>query len=126
MAKAQFKGIFNQGEFTITISLSLYLWEEQGITFIYSPALDITGYGNSEEEAKKSFQITLDEFVDYTHKKKTIFDELEGLGWTVNRKKKRVHAPDLEELRTDNVTFRDLLKKSNVRSESKNIELALA
>lgn len=125
MAKARFKGTFNQGEYLISVSLSLYLWDEKGITFVYSPALDITGYGNSEEEAKKSFRVTLDEFVGYTHKKKTIFDELESLGWTVNRKKKRLHAPDLEELRTDNVAFRDLLKKNNVRSENQNVELVL-
>lgn len=126
MAKAQFKGTFDQGEYLITISLSLYIWDEDGITFVYAPALDITGYGNSEEEAKNSFRITLDEFVSYTHKKKTIFDELESLGWAVNRKKKRLHAPDLEELRSDNVAFRDLLKKNNVRSENQNVELALS
>lgn len=126
MAKARFKGTFNQGKYLITISVSLYIWDEDGITFVYSPALDITGYGNTEEEAKKSFRITLDEFVNYTHKKKTIFDELESLGWAVNRKKKRLHAPDLEELRTDNDTFRDLLRKKNLRSENQNVELALA
>src|SRR5690554_2850025 len=126
MAKTQFKGTFNQGQYLITIGLSLYIWEEEGITFVYSPALDITGYGVSEKEAKESFKITMDEFVSYTHNKKTIFDELESLGWTVNRKKKRVNAPDLEELRTDNDTFRSLLKKSNIRSENQNVELALA
>lgn len=126
MAKTQFKGTFNQGQYLITIGLSLYIWEEEGITFVYSPALDITGYGVSEEEAKESFKITMGEFVSYTHNKKTIFDELESLGWTVNRKKKRVNAPDLEELRTDNGAFRNLLKKSNIRSENQNVELALS
>lgn len=126
MAKARFKGTFNQGEYLITISLSLSIWDEKEITFVYSPALDLTGYGTSEEEAKQSFQIMLDEFVNYAHKKKTIFDKLESLGWSVNRKKKRVHAPDLEELRTDNDAFRNLLKKSNVRSENQNVELALS
>lgn len=126
MAKAQFKGTFNQGEYLINVSLSLYVWVEDNITFVYSPALDITGYGINEKEAKNSFQVTLDEFVNYTHTKKTIFDELEKLGWTVNRKKKRVHAPNLEELRADNDIFRNLLKKSNIRSESQNIALSLA
>lgn len=126
MARAQFKGTFNQGKYLINITLSLYIWKEKGLIFVYSPALDITGYGTSESEAKESFQTTLNEFVSYTHNKKTIFDELEHLGWTVNRKKKRVHAPDFEDLRTDNNAFRNLLKRSNVKSENKNIELALA
>ncbi|MBI2257349.1 MAG: hypothetical protein HYU67_00435 [Flavobacteriia bacterium] len=126
MAKAHFQGTFNRGKYLINIGLSLYLWEEDNITFVYSPALDITGYGMDEKEAKHSFEITLKEFVDYTHNKNTIFDELENLGWTVNRKKKRIHAPDIEELKIDNDTFRNILKRGNVRQENKNIELALA
>lgn len=126
MAKAQFKGTFNRGKYIISIGLSLYIWEEENLTYVYSPALDITGYGYNESEAKESFETTLSEFVTYSHNKKTIFDELENLGWTVNRKKKRVHAPDLEELKSDNNTFRDLLKRSDIRNEQKDVELALA
>lgn len=124
MAKANFQGTFSNGKYEVSVGLSLYIWEEDNFTFVYSPVLDVTGYGENEIEAKKSFEITLSEFVSYTHNKNTIFDELERLGWTVNRKKKRVHAPNIDELRSDNETFKDLLKKSNVRSESREVQLA--
>lgn len=64
------------------------MWEEEGIHFVFAPALDLTGYGNSEEEAKRSFEVTLAEFLQYTNNKQTFYDELEHLGWSVNRKKK--------------------------------------
>lgn len=126
MAKAHFQGTFSSGKYEVSVGLSLYIWEEDNFTFVYSPALDVTGYGENEIEAKKSFEITLGEFVSYTHNKNTIFDELERLGWTVNRKKKRVHAPNIEELKSDNETFKDLLKKTNVRSENRDVQLAFA
>jgi hypothetical protein len=98
----------------VMVDLTVCIWEENGITYVYSPALDMTGYGNSKKEAKKSFEIMFREFVDYTDKKRTLFDELEHLGWTVNRKKKRMHAPDIKDLLDDNKTFREIHQRADV------------
>ena len=126
MAKAQFRGTFNHGKYGLDIGLSLLIWEEEGITFVYAPSLDLTGYGPSEEEAKESFEITLQEFFSYTNNKDTIYEELESLGWTVNRKKKRVHAPSEDQLLEDNDTFKSLYNNPHVRKENKDVKLALA
>ena len=126
MSKIQYKTSYNKGKYNINISISIYNWQEKGIFYIYSPALDITGYGNNVKEAKKSFEHTLIEFVSYTDNKKTIFDELEHLGWTVNRKKKRVHAPDLEDLLDDNDSLKEIITKTGVNRVKQNIELALS
>lgn len=126
MAKAQFQGLFNSGKYKISFSLSIYIWEESNIHYAYSPALDITGYGSTEIEARNSFEVTLGEFMSYTNNKKTIYDELEHLGWTVNRRKRRVHAPNTDELIDDNESFKEILGKGGVRRESRNVELAVA
>jgi len=126
MSKAQFKAIYSKDKYKIHIGLSLYAWHEESIYYIYSPALDLTGYGKTAKEAKESFSITLKEFVDYTDNKKTIFDELEHLGWLVNRNRKKVHAPDFEELLNENDTLKSIINKSGVKKIEKNIELALA
>ncbi len=63
------------------IGLTLFSFEEDKIHYVYSPALDIIGYGNNFEEAEKSFQYTLDEFLRYTTKKQTFLGELKRLGW---------------------------------------------
>lgn len=125
MAKEQFRGSFNGGEYNISISLSVYLWKEDNVYFVYAPALDITGYGNSDEEAKRSFEITLTEFLNYTNSKETFYDELEHLGWSVNRRKRRVHAPEFEDMLEDNKSLRDILNKGGLQRINRNIELAL-
>jgi len=71
----------------VTVGANVLLWKEDAIHYAFSPSLDITGYGKTESEAKRSFELMLDEFLDYTHSKGTIFKELERSGWTVNRKK---------------------------------------
>lgn len=126
MAKGHFRASFENGSRLIDVGLKLFIWEDDGLTFIYSPSLDLTGYGPSEQEARASFEITLQEFINYTSNKDTVFEELEHLGWTVNRKKKRVHAPNEDQLLEDNETFKELLNNPKVRQEVKDVKLALA
>jgi hypothetical protein len=87
--------------------------------------LDITGYGQNANDASASFKYQLDEFVVYTLNKGTVYDELERLGWTVNKKKKRVVAPDDAEMLADNETYRNLVNMQGVNKFSTNLELAL-
>lgn len=86
----------------VSANVALYYFVEEGIHFVYSPHLDITGYGNSEKEASESFNVCLAEFFDYTTKKHTIFDELVALGWKIKKgslkKPKKVEAPKWADL----------------------------
>jgi predicted RNase H-like HicB family nuclease len=45
------------------------------------PVLDLSGYGNTEEEAIHSLQIVLDNYLDYTVKKNTLHRDLQNHGW---------------------------------------------
>ena len=45
----------------LTVHLSLYSFIENKVTIIYCPALDISGYGLDEEEARKSFETIFSE-----------------------------------------------------------------
>lgn len=47
------------------MDLSLIPFNEGDVIIIYSPALDLSGYGYNEKEAKESFEITLEEFLNY-------------------------------------------------------------
>jgi predicted nucleotide-binding protein (sugar kinase/HSP70/actin superfamily) len=116
----------NRGDHLVNIELNILIFEEESIHYVYSPALDLTGYGNSEKEAMQSFNTMLEEFVHYTENKKTVYKELERLGWTINTKKKRVHPPLEEQLLEDNEVYRDLKSQPNVYSSSTNVGLALA
>lgn len=67
--------------------LNILVFEEDGIVAAYSPALDLFGYGNSEEEARDSFNVVLDEFVRYAIDNNTLESELKRLGWIRNKEK---------------------------------------
>lgn len=109
----------------VELNVSIFLWEEDSIFYVYSPALDLTGYGLSKEEARESFETVLHEFIVYTHNKKTIFKELEKLGWAVTKKRKRVVSPDFEDMLSENEHFKHLYKSKDLERDSSNVNLEL-
>lgn len=117
---------YSDGKKNVELNVSIFLWEEDSVFYVYSPALDITGYGLSKEEARESFETVLQEFIVYTHNKKTIFKELENLGWAVNKKKKRVVSPDFEDMLSENEHFKYLYKSKDLVRDSSSVHLELA
>ena len=47
---------------------------------MYSSHLDLSGYGHGLNQAKESFKIAFDDFIDYTLKHKTLEKVLQDLG----------------------------------------------
>jgi len=116
---------YRKGDNLYHIDLTLLFWKDNGTHYVYAPALDLTGYGKTEVEAKKSFETTLGMFADYSITKGTIYKELERLGWTTNKKKKRVKAPTDEELMEDNEALRELASRPGVLRQESSVALAL-
>jgi hypothetical protein len=126
MDKKRANAKYSDGNKNVELNVSIFLWEEDSVFFVYSPALDLTGYGLTREEAKESFETILHEYIVYTHNKKTIYIELEKLGWAVNKRKKRVVSPDFEDMLADNDHFKELFKSKDLIRDSSNINLELA
>ena len=42
----------------INVSLDVFSYKEGDVRIMYSPALDLSGYGKNVEEAKRSFEIS--------------------------------------------------------------------
>lgn len=120
MASRHYNATYNKEDAKIHVNVDVITWQEDGIFYYFSPALDLVGYGESDIEARKSFEIMLAEFVDYTHNKRTMFDELERLGWTINKKKKRMHPPKKEELLQDNEEYRNLMDRQDIQKTVRN------
>ncbi|HEX9828118.1 MAG TPA: hypothetical protein VGA80_16075 [Flavobacteriaceae bacterium] len=90
MAEYLFKGGYKNKVGEVGVNLLLIHFKDEGnIHFIYSPHLDLTGYGQDLEDAKKSFEIVFEDFVDYTLKKKTLGKVLSNLGWELKGAQKR-------------------------------------
>ncbi len=89
--------------------LLIHFTDENGIHIIYSPHLELSGSGNTEDEAKKSFDISLEDFIDYTVNKKTIGKVLTKLGWKIrgsHKKPKKMITPT-----NDDIFSRDSVKE---------------
>lgn len=89
----------NQGN-EVIFNVPVIRFTEENIYFYYTPAFDIAGYGNTDEEAKNSFEETITQFLDYSTNKNTFFNELKKLGWKLSKKVSR--PPSLVEMITRN------------------------
>ncbi len=106
----------------ISYDLALVLFEEDNVAFCFCPALDITGYGDSEKEARKSFDITLREYFDYTVKEKTLKKDLTRLGWHFSRGiKRKAVPPQFSELINKDEDFKRIIDTYPVKTIHKSI-----
>ena len=65
----------------IQIPIVVFKDEEDSIWYAHCPVLEITGYGESKGDAKKSFDIMLEETITYMVNHGTLDQELQRLGW---------------------------------------------
>ena len=112
---------------TIKVQLLLFHFtDENSVHFIYSPHLDLTGYGTDPAEAKRSFEIVLEDFIDYTLKKKTLAKVLTELGWTLKgpaKKPKRILAPSITSVIKDNKYVSEIFDKYPVNTYHQEVGL---
>jgi hypothetical protein len=115
---------FDKGKYQV--GLSLVEFKEENITIIYSPALDLSGYGNSEVEARKSFSEALHEFFRYTSNKNTLDKVLIKLGWTIkgSKNKPKFNPPKDSELIKSNPLFNEIVNKKNYKVSREEVEFA--
>ncbi|MDM1458257.1 hypothetical protein HX025_16625 [Myroides odoratimimus] len=66
---------------SVVASISVLSFKEDNTFIVYTPQLDISGYGNTYEEALNSFENSLEMFLDYTTNKNTLYKTLSDLGW---------------------------------------------
>lgn len=127
MAQYIFEGdIKNKQGYVKVRLLLLHFMDENNIHFIYSPHLDLTGYGKNEKEAKGSFEIVLEDFIDYTLKKNTLGKVLSGLGWKMKgtaKKPKRMLAPSIKTIIEKNNYVSEIFDKYPVNTFHKEVGL---
>ena len=120
MSQYLFKKGINKDSNMIHVRLLLiHFKDENKVNFIYSPHLDLTGYGNNISEAKTSFEIVFDDFLDYTIKKNTIGKVLEKLGWQLKgsiKKPKKIIAPSITSIIKENDYISDIFDKYSTKT----------
>jgi hypothetical protein len=122
----QFGGVWKKGNEGIDVKLSLITFEEDGAQIVYCPALDITGYGNTDKEANDSFTISLDEFFTYTTHKKTFSEEMKRLGWKVKHNNKFMRPPNMSTLLEENENFNRIFNNHSFQKVDQEITIPFA
>lgn len=108
----------SQGEIKVNL-LIVSFTDENNIRFVYSPHLDLTGYGNTLSEAKESFEIAFADFIQYTINKKTLGKVLTALGWNVKgslKRPKKVVAPSIKTIIGENDYVSEIFDKYRVNT----------
>lgn len=127
MSKLNFKGSIANKNQLHTFQLSLFSFMDDGCRIIYSPALDLSGYGKTETEAKESFKIAFSAFVEYTSNKNSLLNELKRLGWQVSntklKKNKPIEAPVLAKLLESNDYLATIFDTKNFKKYNEFVEL---
>jgi len=114
---------FGNGKYHV--GLSLVEFEEDNVTIIYSPALDLSGYGYSQPEAKQSFSEALHEFFRYTNKK-TLDKVLKDLGWAIrgSKKKPKFNPPKDSDLVSLNPLYNEIVNSKSYKVSREEVEFA--
>lgn len=127
MDKYIFEGGYRNVAGKVRVRLLLFSFKDENkVNFIYSPHLDLSGYGSTLAEAKESFEIAFEDFVDYTTKKKTLGTVLSKLGWQIKGKEakpKKVVAPSITSIINENDYVSEIFDKYPVRTFHKEVGL---
>lgn len=120
MAQYLFEGKYkNKNAYVNVLLFLIHFEDENSVHFVYSPHLDLTGYGNNPEDAKKSFEIVFEDFIDYTLNKKTLGKVLSGLGWKLKGTSNhpvKVIAPSIISVIKDNKFVSEIFDKYPVNT----------
>jgi len=127
MKQGQYQGNFNTRDAQFEVQLPVISFIDDNTHIIYCPALDLSGYGNDEFEAKGSFDTALKEYLIYTSNKKTLWADLKKLGWTVKKsKQKGATPPPISELLEKNLEFNRIFNNFPFKKYNTGISLPLS
>ena len=113
-----------EGRNKIKCVLPLISFKEDNSFITYCPALDLSGYGENEAEADKSFEEVLSQYFKYTVNKKTLAEDLKKMGWTIRKSlSKRAIPPSMGKLLETNEDFNRIFNNHEFRKTNKTINI---
>ncbi len=102
--------------------LDLYPFLENNIHIIYCPALDMSGYGETADDARKSFEEIFTTTMAYMVNKNSIHNDLKKHGWNVRGKKPYdLKSPKFEDMYKTNKDFKDIIDNKPYQKIYKDI-----
>ncbi len=122
--KLNFKGHWNNGSNRIQCQLPLIIFEEEGNIIAYCPPLDLSGYGEDEREARKSWETALDTYFNYTLAKGSLARDLKKLGWIIKKSvRKKMIPPKMSYLLENNEDFKDIFNNHDYKKTNTTVDI---
>lgn len=102
----------------------MYLFKEDGSFVVYCPALDLSAYGDTEDDTKKAFEEVLSLNMEYMMNKGTFFEDLKSHGWKIKGKKQRkIKAPTFDEMLKRNNALQDITHNKDYIKYTQGVSL---
>lgn len=76
---------------SVNVNVQIVLFQEDGMWVAYCPALELSSYGDDQEEAKEAFEEAMKIFLSETNRKGTLERYLLKLGWQLQQKPKLMY-----------------------------------
>lgn len=78
---------------TITAAVEIAVFMEDRIWVAYCPALEVSSYGDTKEEAQKALEEAMEIFFEETIERGTLEKVLLQLGWQLRQKPRALYLP---------------------------------
>ncbi len=108
----------------VEVRVDLIEYQEDGIHYVFSPALDLVGYGETPKKARESWETVLSEYFRYAMNKNTLEEDLRSRGWKQN--KNDYQPPAFDWLLLHNQDLSEVYNKHDFRKVSSPIKVPLA
>jgi len=111
---------------SVHVGLDVFIYREDDQYLAYAPALDIFGYGNTTDDAKRTFTNELEIYLDHTIKDQTLEADLKNLGWKKRFYQKSAYkSPDIEEIKKKSLPLLNIDQNTLVECFKKAISIAV-
>ena len=81
------------GNNIVEMQVSLLVFKQGDYFVAYCPALELSSYGDSVEDAKAGFDDSMDIYLEYCEEHGTLEQDLIKHGWTIVRKPNKLAPP---------------------------------
>ncbi|MBL7718757.1 MAG: type II toxin-antitoxin system HicB family antitoxin [Flavipsychrobacter sp.] len=97
----------------LSLNVSVLVFQEEGYFIAFCPALKLSSYGDSIEDAKEGFEEVITAYIEETQRQGTLNEDLTKHGWVFHSK--QVFPP--EQVDIDNIPAGLLKRQFNQRYE---------
>jgi predicted RNase H-like HicB family nuclease len=87
------KQIIHKGKNFINVIVDVLVGKQEDYYIAYCPALELSSYGKTEDQARKNFEVELEIFLEETEKRGTLEKLLLKLGWCLRQSPSPAYIP---------------------------------